>query len=67
MIKLIPFFFSHLGILVAYHSSFVISGQVNKENSLSSINLSFHKHIISYDFLFSKTLYLKIYTYFNQK
>ena len=66
-IKLIPFFFSHLGILVAYHTSFVLSGSVKEKNALENVNLSFQKQIVFHDFFFSNPIYLKIYTYFNQK
>jgi NADH-ubiquinone oxidoreductase chain 5 len=66
-IKLIPFVFSHFGVFVAYHTSFILSGSVKKSSSLSNIDLSFHKNVILFDWFFSNPLYLKIYTYFNQK
>lgn len=68
-VKLIPFFFSHLGIFVAYHTSFVLSGSngnMSQDKTSRSV-FSFQKHVILYDFFMSNPLFIKIYTYFNQK
>jgi NADH:ubiquinone oxidoreductase subunit 5 (subunit L)/multisubunit Na+/H+ antiporter MnhA subunit len=70
-IKLIPFLFSHFGVFVAYHTSFVLSGDtysmLNTSNPTNRAKLSFQKHIVFYDFFMSKPIFIKVYTYFNQK
>jgi hypothetical protein len=48
-IKLIPFVFSHFGVFVAYHTSFILSGSVKKSSPLSNIDLSFHKNVILFE------------------
>jgi hypothetical protein len=70
-IKLIPFFFSHLGIFVAYHTSFILSGDFSKQVAKGSVDKGIQfwvqKHIYFYDFFFSNPFFLKIYRFFNQK
>jgi NADH:ubiquinone oxidoreductase subunit 5 (subunit L)/multisubunit Na+/H+ antiporter MnhA subunit len=65
-VKLIPFFFSHLGIFVAYHTSFVLSGPGGVVE-INRARLSFQKHLVWYEIFMSHPLFIKFYTFFNQK
>jgi NADH-ubiquinone oxidoreductase chain 5 len=67
-VKLIPFIFTHIGLFVAYHTSFVLSGHTSSISSTTHRSiLSFQKHIVSYNFFMSYPINMKIYSYFNQK
>ena len=62
-IKLIPFFFSHIGIFFAYHTTFFLS---NSNNPSLNLPFSVQKHISLYLFQ-TTTPVIKVYTFFNQK
>ena len=73
---MIPFIFSHLGIFVAYNTTFFLSPSANaslislsKEShaaSLSQSHISVQKNI-SFFLFHTNPFIIKIYTFFNQK
>lgn len=69
-IKMIPFIFSHLGIFVAYNTTFLLSPSANKgkesKGTLMQSDLSVQKNI-SFFIFHTKPFIIKIYTFFNQK
>lgn len=65
-VKIIPFIFSHIGIIIAYHTTCYISGSSTlnlKQPSWAIIN-THQKNLIYFNFL--KEI-IKIYTFFSQK
>lgn len=71
-IKMIPFIFSHIGIFVAYNTTFLLSPSVTettsskRPSSLTQTNLSVQKNI-SFFIFHTNPFIIKIYTFFNQK
>lgn len=71
-VKIIPFIFSHIGIIIAYHTTCYISGssrlitKLNLKQPYWTIRDTFQKNLIYFNFLKRKEI-IKIYTFFSQK